>query len=79
MQQAFREAGALFVSTRKSCVGADGVDPGLQEPAKKALATLDREWDGILAHRDYPIVSLDNNKAERTMRGPVVTRKRRLP
>ena len=20
--------------------------PGLQEPAKKALATLDREWDG---------------------------------
>ena len=27
--------------------------PGLQEPAKKALATLDREWDGIIAHRDY--------------------------
>jgi hypothetical protein len=21
--------------------------PGLQEPAKKALATLDREWDGL--------------------------------
>jgi hypothetical protein len=49
--------------------------PGLQQPAKKALATLDREWDGILAHRDYPMVSLDNNKAERTIRGPVVTRK----
>ena len=49
--------------------------PGLQEPAKKALATLDREWDGILAHRDYPMVSLDNNKAERAIRGPVVTRK----
>jgi hypothetical protein len=28
--------------------------PGLQEPAKKALATLDREWDGLIAHRDYP-------------------------
>jgi hypothetical protein len=49
--------------------------PGLQEPAKKALATLDREWDGLIAHRDYPIVSLDNNEAERQIRGPVVTRK----
>ena len=49
--------------------------PGLQEPAKKALATLDREWDGLTAHRNYPMVSLDNNKAERQIRGPVVTRK----
>jgi transposase len=49
--------------------------PGLAEPAKKALATLDREWDGLIAHRDYPMISLDNNLAERTIRGPVVTRK----
>ena len=49
--------------------------PGLQEPANKALATLDREWDGLIAHRDYPLVSLDNNAAERMIRGPVVTRK----
>jgi transposase len=49
--------------------------PGLQEPAKKALATLDREWDGLVAHRDYPMISLDNNAAERMIRGPVVTRK----
>jgi transposase len=34
--------------------------PGLQEPAKKALATLDREWDGLIAHRDYPMAGLDN-------------------
>jgi len=34
--------------------------PGLQEPAKEALATLEREWDGLAAHRDYPMVSLDN-------------------
>ena len=39
--------------------------PGLQEPAKKALATLDREWDGLIAHRDYPMIGLDNNTAER--------------
>jgi transposase len=49
--------------------------PGLQEPAKKALATLDREWDGLIAHRNYPMVTLDNNVAERQIRGPVVTRK----
>jgi transposase len=34
--------------------------PGLQEPAKRALATLDREWDGLIAHRGYPMISLDN-------------------
>jgi len=34
--------------------------PGLAEPAKKALATLDREWDGLIAHRGYPMISLDN-------------------
>ena len=49
--------------------------PGLQEPAKKALATLDREWDGLIAHRDFPVIGLDNNPAERQIRGPVVTRK----
>ena len=49
--------------------------PGLQEPAKKALATLEREWDGLAAHRDYPMISLDNNAAERMIRGPVLTRK----
>jgi transposase len=47
----------------------------LQEPARKALATLDREWDGVIAHRDYPMVSLDDNGAERALRRPVVTRK----
>ena len=43
--------------------------PGLQEPAKKALATLGREWDGLAAHRDYPTVSLDNNVTERARAG----------
>ena len=49
--------------------------PGLQEPTNKALATLDREWDGLIAHRDYPVIGLDNNTAERAIRGPVVARK----
>jgi hypothetical protein len=49
--------------------------PGLQEPAKKALATLDREWDGLIAHREFPMIGLDNNPAERAIRRPVVTRR----
>jgi len=49
--------------------------PGLQEPAKKALATLDREWDGPIRHRGYPMIGLDSNPGERAIRRPVVTRK----
>jgi transposase len=65
------DAIAVIDEARKEQAAA----PGLQEPAKKALATLDREWDGLIAHRDYPLASLDNNAAERMIRGPVVTRK----
>jgi transposase len=64
-------AAGVIDETRKKQAQA----PGLQGPAKMALATLDREWDGIIAHRDYPMISLDNNAAERQLRGPVVTRK----
>ncbi len=76
--------GALAVidQARKEQVTA----PGLQEPAKKALATLKREWDGLAAHREYPMIGLDNYPdaavmpmfvvgAERALRRPVVTRK----
>ena len=49
--------------------------PGLAEPAKKALAALDREWTGLIARRGCPMISLDNNPAERQLRGPAVTRK----
>lgn len=68
---AWDDALAVIDQARKEQVKA----PGLQEPAKKALATLDREWDGLAVHRDYPMIGLDNNAAERMLRGPVVTRK----
>jgi transposase len=68
---AWDEAITVIDDTRRKQMAA----PGLQEPAKKALATLDREWDGLTAHRDYPMIGLDNNRAERAIRGPVVTRK----
>jgi transposase len=47
----------------------------LRPAAAKALATLDREWDGLVAHRDFPDLPLDNNTAERSLRTPVVGRK----
>jgi transposase len=50
--------------------------PALLHPAAaKVLATLDREWDGLARHRDYPELDLDNNRSERALRGPVVGRK----
>jgi len=68
---AWDEAITVIDEARKKQMTA----PGLQEPAKKALATLDREWDGLAAHRDYPMIGLDNNPAERALRRPVVTGK----
>lgn len=47
----------------------------LHPAAKKVLATLDREWDGLARHRDFPDIALDNNPAERALRTPVVGRK----
>jgi hypothetical protein len=68
---AWDEAIAVIDEARRTQMTA----PGLQEPAKKAVATLDREWDGLTAHHDYPMIGLDNNPAERALRRPVVTRK----
>jgi len=53
-----------------------GARPDLLHPAAaKVLATLDREWDGLVRHRDFPGLPLDNNTAERAIRTPVVGRK----
>ncbi len=55
---------------------AQGAHPGLLHPAAaKVLATLDREWDGLARHREFPELDLDNNTSERALRGPVVGRK----
>lgn len=48
---------------------------GLHPAAKKVLATLAREWEGLARHRDFPDLDLDNNKSERALRTPVVGRK----
>src|SRR5207344_836101 len=55
---------------------AQAANAHLMHPAAvKVLATLDREWDGLARHREFPELPLDNNGAERALRGPVVGRK----
>jgi hypothetical protein len=50
-------------------------DESLHPRAKKVLATLDNEWEGLCRHQEFPELPLDNNAAERSLRGPVVGRK----
>jgi len=47
----------------------------LHPAAAKVLATLCHEWDGLVRHASFPEADLDNNRAERAIRGPVVGRK----
>jgi transposase len=55
---------------------AQAANANLMHPAAvKVLATLDREWEGLARHREFPELPLDNNTAERALRGPVVGRK----
>jgi transposase len=70
-QQAFDTALAVIDTVRREQMRG----PGLHPRAAKVLATLDREWDGLAAHRDFPLLPLDNNTAERALRTPVVGRK----
>ncbi|MDA8205355.1 MAG: IS66 family transposase [Thermaerobacter sp.] len=49
--------------------------PSLTEPARKILATVQRQWEGLTQFLDYPEIPLDNNEAERLLRTPVVGRK----
>jgi len=50
-------------------------DERLHPAANKVLATLEREWEGLVRHGTYPEADLDNNVSERALRGPVVGRK----
>ena len=42
---------------------------------KKVLTSLERHWEGLTLFVEHPEVPIDNNPAERALRGPVVGRK----
>jgi hypothetical protein len=68
---AFEQALTVIDTVRQQ----QATGPGLHPAAAKVLATLDREWDGLARHRDFPDLALDNNESERALRTPVVGRK----
>jgi transposase len=47
----------------------------LRQPQRKVLTSLQNHWPGLTLFVEQPHVPLDNNEAERRVRGPVVARK----
>jgi transposase len=50
-------------------------DPRTQPARQKVLESLKEHWGGLTVFGDNPTVPMDNNQAERDLRGPVVGRK----
>ena len=49
--------------------------PHLHHAREKALTSLGEHWSGLILFVEHPEIPLDNNQAERALRGPVVGRK----
>ena len=49
--------------------------PNLRPPQRKVLTSLCNHWSGLTVFVDHPQVPMDNNEAERRVRGPVIARK----
>ena len=50
-------------------------DKHLLTVRRKVLTSLKEHWEGLLIFVEHPEVPMDNNAAERALRGPVVGRK----
>lgn len=50
-------------------------DENLHPAQEKVLKSLQNHWDGLTIFIDHPEVPMDNNAAERALRGPVTGRK----
>ena len=49
--------------------------PALHKAKKKALTSMRKHWKGLLVFADRPEIPMDNNPAERALRGGVLGRK----
>ena len=47
----------------------------LHHAPKKVLTSLRNHWSGLILFVEHPAIPMDNNQAERALRGPVVGRK----
>ncbi len=70
-EEAFHEAIGKIDEARR----AEMADEGLSAVAMEVLEKIEREWEGLARHGEYPELDIDNNAAERALRNPVVQRK----
>ena len=63
------------VAAMKAEVERELADPGLREPCRKALISLQEHWTGLTRFVDDLRIPMDNNASEREARGPAVGRK----
>lgn len=63
------------VSTMQKELNKQLADTELLPSAKKLLKSLMKHWSGLTIFVDYPNIPMDNNIAERGLRGSVVGRK----
>jgi len=68
--QTLREAIDRMEKTRQD----QQKDPDLHTAQAKALQSLEEHWKGLTVFVDHPEVPMDNNKAERGERTPVIAR-----
>ena len=69
-----RELRAAIKAMKKSC--DEEIDDPMKLPsAKKILKSLKGHWFGLTVFVDHPEIPMDNNEAERGLRGSVIGRK----
>ena len=66
-------AGVQAMQERRECELAQ--QPKLPEACAKVLRSLRNHWQGLTLFVEDPDLPMDNNQAERALRGPVVGRK----
>ena len=59
----------------KKCADKERKSETLSVPCQHVLNSLDKHWEGLITFVKHPDISMDNNSAEREIRGPVVGRK----
>jgi transposase len=74
-RDAAQDALQQAVNNMAIACGSALADPELFPPCDKVLQSMSVHWSGLTVFVDCPWVPMDNNTAERDMRGPVVGRK----
>jgi transposase len=69
------QALATKLSQMQACYEAHLQEPTLHLAKHKVLSSLHAHWEGLTVFVGRPEVAMDNNRAERTLRNPVVGRK----